>query len=354
MDGLRALDRTGLLVRAIPEWADVRCRPQRDPYHRYTVDMHLLRAFERTSRALAAPDAEDPVEVVAVDLVRERDGVLLGALLHDVGKNGEGGHVAVGDRLASGILERMGVEGSTRALATFMVAQHLLLPDTATRRDLGDDDLILDVAARIETPERLAALFLLAKADALATGPAAWTPWRQTLIRELVAKVRRVLERGEMGVEVAERLTDAIGRVRDLLHDEDAGAVERFIMRMPRSYFLSIPPAQVAQHYATIAPDLGRHDVRTSTWPSARAGHLRAAGRRGRPAGPALVDRGGALPGRALHPDGAGVHHRGRCGRGPVRGAGRVRARGGRGAVARVPARRCARRSTVASPWSIG
>ena len=38
------------------------------PYHRYTVDMHLLRAFERTSRALAAPDAEDPVEVVAVDL----------------------------------------------------------------------------------------------------------------------------------------------------------------------------------------------------------------------------------------------------------------------------------------------
>ena len=114
----------------------------------------------------------------------------------------------------------MGVEGSTRALATFMVAQHLLLPDTATRRDLGDDDLILDVAARIETPERLAALFLLAKADALATGPSAWTPWRQTLIRELVAKVRRVLERGEMGVEVAERLTDAIGRVRDLLHDE--------------------------------------------------------------------------------------------------------------------------------------
>ena len=272
VDGLRALDRTGLLVRAIPEWADVRCRPQRDPYHRYTVDMHLLRAFERTSRALAAPDAEDPVEVVAVDLIRERDGVLLGALLHDVGKNGEGSHVAVGDRLASGILERMGVEGSTRALATFMVAQHLLLPDTATRRDLGDDDLILDVAARIETPERLAALFLLAKADALATGPAAWTPWRQTLIRELVAKVRRVLERGEMGVEVAERLTDAIGRVRDLLHDEDAAAVERFIMRMPRSYFLSIPPAQIAQHYATIAPDLGRHDVRTSTWPGARAG----------------------------------------------------------------------------------
>ena len=266
------MDRTGLLVRAIPEWADVRCRPQRDPYHRYTVDVHLLRAFERVSRALAAPDPDDPLEVVAAGLIQDRDAVLLGALLHDVGKNGEGSHVAVGDRLTSEILERVGIEDPTRALVRFVVVEHLLLSDTATRRDLTDDDLILDVAARIETPERLAALYLLAKADALATGPSAWTPWRQTLIRELVAKVRRVLERGEMGVEVAERLTDAIGRVRDLLHDEPGDEVERFVMRMPRSYFLSIPPEQIARHFGTIAPDLGRHDVRTSTQPGARAG----------------------------------------------------------------------------------
>lgn len=271
-DGLRVLDRTGLLVRLIPEWVDVRCRPQRDPYHRYTVDVHLLRAFDRMSRALAAPDADDPVEVVAAGHIEEPDGALLGALLHDIGKNGEGAHVGVGDRLAATVLARMDVEGSTGELARFMVAEHLLLPDTATRRDLGDDDLILDVAARIETPERLAALYLLAKADALATGPAAWTPWRQALIRELVAKVQRVFERGEMGVEVAERLTDAIDRVRDLLHAEAPAEVERFILRMPRSYFLSIPPAQIARHFATIGPDLGRHDVRTSTEEGSRAG----------------------------------------------------------------------------------
>ena len=170
-DGLQALDRTGLLARLIPEWVDVRCRPQRDPYHRYTVDVHLLQAFDRMSRALAEPDADDPLEVVAAGHIEERDGALLGALLHDIGKNGEGGHVLVGDRVAATILARMDVEASTGELARFMVAEHLLLPDTATRRDLGDDDLILDVAARVETPERLAALYLLAKADALATGP---------------------------------------------------------------------------------------------------------------------------------------------------------------------------------------
>ncbi|MEO8425015.1 MAG: ACT domain-containing protein [Actinomycetota bacterium] len=269
-DGLHALDRTGLLVQLIPEWVDVRCRPQRDPYHRYTVDVHLLRAFDRTSRALSAPDTDDPLEVVTAGHIRERDGALLGALLHDIGKNGEGGHVAVGDRLAATILARMDVEGPTGELARFMVAEHLLLPDTATRRDLGDDDLILDVAARVETPERLAALYLLAKADALATGPSAWTPWRQTLIRELVAKVQRVFERGEMGVEVAERLADAIDMVRELLVGELPPEVERFVLRMPRSYFLSVPPEQIARHYSTIEPDLGRHDVRTSSRPGSR------------------------------------------------------------------------------------
>jgi [protein-PII] uridylyltransferase len=270
--GLEALDRIGLLGRLVPEWRDVRCRPQRDPYHRYTVDVHLLRAFGAMASALAQPDEKDPVEVAAAGQVEERDGALLGALLHDVGKTGEGAHVRVGDRIAAAILERMGVTRSTADLARFLVAEHLLLPDTATRRDLTDDDLILDAASRIATPERLAALYLLAKADARATGPAAWTPWRQTLVRELVAKVQRVFERGEMGLEVAGRLTETIGRVRDLLADAPPADVNRFVLRMPRGYFLSLPPAQIARHFVTIAPDLGLHDVRTAVQAGSRSG----------------------------------------------------------------------------------
>lgn len=270
--GLQVLVRLGWLARLIPEWDDVRCRPQRDPYHRYTVDVHLLRTLGGMVRALTTPDDTDPIEQEAVSQVIDRDGVLLGALLHDIGKNGEGSHVAVGDRVAAGILERMGLPTATADLARFMVAEHLLLPDTATRRDLTDDDLVLDVAARVGTPERLAALYLLAKADARATGPAAWTPWRQTLVRELVVKVERVLERGEMGPELAERLTDRIGRVRDLLPGEPEADVERFVMRMPRSYFLSLAPGRVAEQFATIAPELGSSDVRTLTTTGSRPG----------------------------------------------------------------------------------
>jgi [protein-PII] uridylyltransferase len=270
---LDALDRLGLLERYLPCWADVRCRPQRDPYHRFTVDAHLTSTAARMATILAGEgDPDDPVEMRAVADVADPDALLIGALLHDIGKVGAGRHVPVGAEIARVQIDAMGLPAEQADLAGFMVAEHLLLPDTATRRDLTDEDLLLDVAARVRTPERLAALYLLAKADAHATGPAAWTPWRQTLIRELVGKIQRVFERGDMGDELAGRLAERVERVRVLLADEPEAEVDRFVLRMPRGYFLSVGAAQAARHYRTIAPALGSHDVRSVSTPGARAG----------------------------------------------------------------------------------
>jgi [protein-PII] uridylyltransferase len=180
--------------------------------------------------------------------------------------------VTVGARVVESILDRMGADTPLRDLVTFMVSQHLLLPDTATRRDLSDENLVLDVAAAVGSQERLAALYLLAKADAEATGPAAWTPWRRALIRELVAKVQHVLERGEMGTELAEELTERVDRVRHLLEEEPDGDVERFLQRMPRRYLLTVEPARAAKHFATITPPVGANEVRAVHLEGARTG----------------------------------------------------------------------------------
>jgi [protein-PII] uridylyltransferase len=208
----------------------------------------------------------------AAAAVPERDALLLGALLHDIGKTGRGNHVPVGVDQATAALERMRLPSRTRDLALFLVAEHLLLSDTATRRDLEDDDLVLDVAARVGDPERLAALYLLTVADALATGPLAWTPWRAALVRELVAKVQRVLERGELGPRAAERLKALGTGLRDLLPDERPAEVDRFLERMPRGYLLATSPERAAKHFPLLRPALGRHEVRTLSGPGARPG----------------------------------------------------------------------------------
>ena len=272
-DGTRTLetmDRIGLLERLVPEWRPVRCRPQRDPYHRSSVDLHLLHALAGMSRLLNGGDDADPLVAEAAAAVEDPDGLLLGALLHDIGKTGEGTHVPVGVRQASSALDRMGLPKHTRDLALFLVAEHLLLSDTATRRDLEDDDLVLDVAVRVGDPQRLAGLYLLAVADAGATGPLAWTPWRATLIRELVAKVQRVLERGEMGPETAERLAERGVALRAALSHEEPVEVDRFLRRMPRSYLLSIPVEQMARHLPLLRAPLGALEVRTLAGPGTR------------------------------------------------------------------------------------
>jgi [protein-PII] uridylyltransferase len=270
---LDVLDRIGLLVRFLPAWDAVRCRPQRDPYHRFTVDAHLLAAASGIAELLAGPaDADDPLQTEAAGTIERPDGVLLGALLHDIGKVGQGNHAAIGAGIAERQLRTMALEAADRDLAAFIVAEHLVLPDTATRRDLTDENLVLDVAARVGTPERLAALYLLAKADARATGPAAWTPWRQALIRELVGKVQRAFERGEMGAELAATLAERVDRLRELLAAEPDDLVDRFVLRMPRGYFLAVGPDRAARHLPVVMPDLGANEVRTASHATGAAG----------------------------------------------------------------------------------
>jgi [protein-PII] uridylyltransferase len=171
--------------------------------------------------------------------------------------------------VAADALGRMDLPFETSELVQFMVEQHLLLPDTATRRDLGDEDQILDVAARIGSPQRLAALYLLAVADAGATGPHAWTPWRRTLVRELVGKVERVFERGDVGRESAQLLEERTGAIRELLAD---GRADAFLDRVPSTYLLAVSPQQAVEHARLLSSPVGASEVRTTTSAGARPG----------------------------------------------------------------------------------
>jgi len=269
---LEAMDRVGVLVRFLPEWEAVRCRPQRDPYHRFTVDVHLLETLGRVAGMLDRPLEDDLVAVRAAAAIGDRDGLLLGALLHDIGKTGRGGHVEAGARIAVAVLDRMGIPEPSRGLAAFLVEHHLLLSDTAVRRDLEDEDLVLDLAARVGDPERLAALYLLTEADAWATGPHASTPWRRTLVRELVAKIQHVLERGDMGAETASRLGRRVAAIREFLRAEDAADVEGFVRTMPRSYLLAVAPEAAARHFRLVRSAPGAVEVRTVAGPGPRPG----------------------------------------------------------------------------------
>lgn len=178
---MESLDQAGLLVRLIPEWDAVRFTPQHNPVHRFTVDRHLLEA--------AAQAAAHTRDVARPDLL------LLGALLHDIGKGFEPeNHSEAGARVAEPIANRMGLSYGDAATVTALVRHHLLLPDTATRRDLDDPVTIKTVTSAVGgSTELLHLLHALTIADAAATGPAAWSDWKAALIAELVRRAGAAL-----------------------------------------------------------------------------------------------------------------------------------------------------------------
>jgi [protein-PII] uridylyltransferase len=266
-----AMDRADLLAPFFPEWTEVRCRPQRDPYHRHSVDVHLLETAS-TAGAILAGRPDDPILRQAAGAVEDLEGLLLGALLHDIGKRGQGRHVEVGTRVAVGALERMGIDEPTRGRAVFLVREHLLLADTAARRDLSDENLVIDVAARVGDPERLAMLYVLTVADAESTGPHASTPWRMALVRELVGKVQRLLERGEKVGDTGALLGARRDAVAELLAAEDPGAVASYLGRIPRAYLAAVPPPVAARHFRLVMPALSSAEVRTEVAPGSRPG----------------------------------------------------------------------------------
>jgi [protein-PII] uridylyltransferase len=79
-----------------------------------------------------------------------------------------------------------------------MCRHHLLLPDTATRRDLSDDGTISFVAESVGTLTCLRLLDALTEADSLATGTAAWGSWKAELVGVLVDRVGHVLSGGSV------------------------------------------------------------------------------------------------------------------------------------------------------------
>ncbi|MGH9037777.1 MAG: ACT domain-containing protein, partial [Acidimicrobiia bacterium] len=176
---IEALDQRGLMTRVLPEWEAVRCRPQRNAYHRFTVDRHLCEAAAGAAHLAGR--------------VRRPDLLLVGTFLHDIGKGFPGDHTGVGVEIVGWIAPRMGFVPEDTAVLVDMVRHHLLLPDVATRRDLSDEATVAGVARLVGDADRLQLLAALTEADSIATGPAAWGPWKAGLVRELVDRTAPVL-----------------------------------------------------------------------------------------------------------------------------------------------------------------
>ncbi len=119
---------------------------------------------------------------------------------------------------------------------------HLLLPDTATRRDLEDPATAEFVASEVSDPEVIDLLAAVAEADGRATGPTAWSPWKAQLVSELARRVKAELA-GATGT-TADR-----DRSRQLSPEQ-----QRLLQRSPE-LMVTIEPDELGAVVVATGPD---------------------------------------------------------------------------------------------------
>ena len=237
-----ALDHVGVLTRVLPEWESVRSRPQRNAYHRFTVDRHLLEAVAEC----AALRGDDDFDGEVARRCRA-DLLMLGALLHDIAKGSTQDHSVVGAETARAVAERIGIDASGTETLAWLVRHHLLLADTATRRDLADETTIVRFGRAVGTSERLDLLYVLTIGDSRATGPAAWNPVRAALVRELYLRTDALFEAGVVDTSASDHQRDELAAMVG-----EPEALE-FLDAFPAGYGLTFEAADMARHRELIA-----------------------------------------------------------------------------------------------------
>lgn len=241
---------SGLLTAYVPEFSNIYTLAQHDLYHIYTVDRHSLHAIDELQRVI--DEQQEVYEIVASSRV-----LYLAALLHDVGKGSGKDHSQFGAEIAFGIGQRMGLSEEECEDLSFVVRQHLFMPENALRRDLNDIAFVKSCAEMIGTASRLAMLYLLAIADSRATGPSAWSEWKAQLLQEMYLTVRPYLElsrfdRAHAGFVESQHEQGILWlrqQVGDLLEAEADLRVS--VNDLTDDYLLSFTPETVVGHVVT-------------------------------------------------------------------------------------------------------
>ena len=108
-----------------------------------------------------------------------------------------GDHSDVGAAIAQSLCPRLGLSANDTAAVAWLVKNHLVMSDTAQRRDVSDPKTVRDFVDMVQSPEMLRLLLVLTVADIRAVGPGVWNGWKGQLLRELYYAAENMMTGGD-------------------------------------------------------------------------------------------------------------------------------------------------------------
>ena len=225
---LRRMNELGVLSTFIPEFEPIVAMMQFNMYHSYTVDEHTIQVISNFS-AIERGELEDELPLSS-SLIKQgvnRKVLIIAMLLHDIGKGRPQDHSILGAQIARKVAPRLGLNKSESETVEWLVRYHLLMSDTAQKRDIADPRTVRDFAKAVQTVKRLDLLLLLTVCDIRGVGPDTWNNWKAVLLRALYNQTRDAMENGLEAFNREHRGTEAKKRLRKALPDWEKSAVKR-------------------------------------------------------------------------------------------------------------------------------
>ncbi len=242
---LRKMHELGFLSQFIPEFSEIEGKVYYDLYHVHPVDIHSILAVEELAKLKEGDyQKEYPLLTSLTKEIEKPEMLFLSALLHDIGKGKEGDHSLIGAEMAQCIATRMGLSLEEKECIGFLVSHHLLMVETALRRDLHDEQIILRFAKEVENFDRLKLLYLLTFADIKAVGPEAWTSWKNSLLQELFLKTAHFFERESVSGHFLKK-EESVKKLKQFISPE---IFSEYGEHLPDRYFSSYSPEEITRH----------------------------------------------------------------------------------------------------------
>ena len=92
----------------------------------------------------ASTRTTNPLSSDIVKRIQSRDVLYCAILLHDMAKGLPGDHSDVGAAIARSLCPRLGLSAADTAAVAWLVKNHLVMSDTAQRRDVSDPKTVRD------------------------------------------------------------------------------------------------------------------------------------------------------------------------------------------------------------------
>jgi len=246
---LRLMNEAGVLGRFIPEFGRIVAQMQFNMYHHFTVDEHLIRAVGNVAAIEREELKKDhPLSTETVRRIKSRPTLYCAILLHDIAKGLKGDHSGEGAAIARKLCPRLGLSPEETADVAWLVQNHLVMSDTAQRRDISDPKTVRDFVDAVQTPERLRLLLILTVADIRAVGPGVWNGWKGELLRELYFEAEALMTGGDAAPRRRSRIAEARAALEARLSRWTAAERERALSRHNDAYWLAFSTDEHLAH----------------------------------------------------------------------------------------------------------